>query len=53
MFKNIADPDAVPGGVLVRLKDGPGHHIKDRYYKYVKAKTEMAHIERSSRCRSR
>ena len=47
MFKNIADPDAVPGGVLVRLKAGPGKHIKERYYDYVKAlKTEMAHIER-------
>ena len=46
-FKGIADPDAVPGGVLTKLKAGPGKHIKDRYYKYVKAlKTEIAHIER-------
>ena len=37
----------VPGGVLTKLKAGPGKHIKERYYDYVKAlKTEMAHIER-------
>ena len=30
-----------------RLKAGPGKHIKERYYKYVKAlKTEIARIER-------
>ena len=46
-LKNIVDPDAVPSGVLTKLKAGPGKHIKDRYYEYVKAlKTEMAHIER-------
>ena len=46
-FKNIADPDAVPRGVLIKLKAGPGKHIKGRYYEYVKAlKTETAHIER-------
>ena len=47
MFKGIASPDAVPDGLLIKLKAGPGHHIKERYYDYVKAlKTEMAHIER-------
>ena len=47
MFTKIANPDAVPDGLLIKLKAGPGHHIKERYYDYVKAlKTEMAHIER-------
>ena len=46
-FKEIANPDAPPDGLLLKLKGGPGKHIKDRYYDYVKAlKTEMAHIER-------
>jgi glycerol-3-phosphate dehydrogenase len=46
-FKKIANPDAPPDGLLIKLKAGPGKHIKDRYYDYVKAlKTEMAHIER-------
>ena len=47
MFQKIMDLDAPPDGLLIKLKAGPGKHIKDRYYDYVKAlKTEMAHIER-------
>ena len=47
MFKAIANLDAPPDGLILKLKAGPGKHIKERYYKYVKAlKTESAHIER-------
>ena len=46
-FKGIQNLDAPPDSLLIVLKSGPGKHIKDRYYDYVKAlKTEMAHIER-------
>ena len=46
-FQKIQDLDAPPEGLPIKLKAGPGKHIKDRYYDYVKAlKTEMAHIER-------
>ena len=46
-FKKIANLDAPPDGLIIKLKDGPGKHIKDHYYDYVKAlNAEMAHIER-------
>ena len=47
MFNGIANLDAPPDGLLLKLKAGPGHHIKERYYDYVKAlSTESARIQR-------
>ena len=46
-FNGIANLDAPPDGLLLKLKAGLGHHIKERYYDYVKAlSTESARIQR-------
>ena len=47
LLKNIANSDAPPDGLLLKLKAGPFWHIKERYYDYMRVlKTERAHIQR-------